>query len=95
MTDSIIERMAKAMCEADQSIWLYTVDEPCKDSEGFHGSMREMYLAHARAALSALEEPSEAMVKAGMTYRLAVERPNIHDTAGIFAAMIKAAQGEE
>jgi len=47
------------------------------------------------AVLSALEEPSEAMVRAGMTHRLAVEKPNIHDTAGIFAAMIKAAKGEE
>ena len=38
-------------------------------------------------------EPSEAMTLAGMRHRMAVEKPNIHDTAGIWTAMLNASEG--
>jgi hypothetical protein len=63
MTD-MIEKMARAMCDAQGDIWEYTVDEPNKNTPLYSDSLREMYLAHAKAALSALEDPSEEMVGA-------------------------------
>lgn len=98
MTD-MIEKIARAMCDADENIWEYTVDEPCKDSEGFHGSMRDMYLAHAKAALTALEQPSDEMKRAGAQKFYEKFDPNIDpgesDFGSVFSAMIKAARGDQ
>lgn len=38
-------------------------------------------------------EPTDAMVLAGMRHRMAVEKPNIQDTAGIYTAMLDAKEG--
>lgn len=51
MAESMIERVARAICEADM--------------EAFDG-MEELYLAQARAAIEAMREPTEAMTFAGM-----------------------------
>lgn len=93
MTD-MIEKMARAMCDAQGEVWEYTPEEPNKNTPLYSDSLRAMYLAHAKAALSALEEPSEAMVEAGnmsLTWGIVPD----DELRAAFSAMIKAAKEEE
>lgn len=88
MTDTMIERMARAIQA-----------EVMRPTDGHLNTLdweinNHTYKSLAKAALDALEQPTEAMIETGMRYRLAVEKPNVHDTAGIFSAMIQAAKGE-
>lgn len=53
---TLLEKVARAMCEADGGIWEYTIDEPDKNDNG-HDSLREMYVAHALASLKATGQP--------------------------------------
>ena len=96
MTD-MIEKMARAMCEADGFNWDDQLD-PMRSANGDEDG-QAYYLAHAKAALSALEEPSEVQIEAGFEalYKEVdrYDHPYKDDLKDAWSAMIKAAKGEE
>ena len=92
----MVKRMARAMCVAEGQIWDYSVDEPNRNSPMYSDSLREMYLAHARAALSVLQEPTDEMIEsARMPIMETRGKPKDAISYAVFKAMIKAAGAEE
>jgi hypothetical protein len=97
MPDTMIERVARALYERDnpyETSWKW--DDPGLDAE--HPGARERYLRYARAAIRALTEPTDGMVRAGVDYRL---RTSLHgdndwptDTCRLLGAMLTAALEE-
>lgn len=63
---TMIERVARAMFEHDQLSDEAKLDEWDDDWIGPQG--REQYMSLARAAVAAMREPTDAMVKAGRIY---------------------------
>ena len=87
----MIEKMARAIAEefsAGKMRGRVLIDTDYCTRHSF--LQEEVFAAMARAALSALQEPSEAMVGAGLT-----EYAREEDTIAAFTAMIKAAKGKD
>lgn len=61
MTETMIEKMARAMWLDDVGIQFAGTAE----AEADWDYQRNIYFTHARAALQALREPTEAMINAG------------------------------
>lgn len=91
MTDTI-ERMARAMAKAVEPDLCWDLD-PSDHGMQINDVSKADYRAAARAALSALEEPSEAMVEAG--FRAEHDNTQGGRARATFTAMIKAAKGGE
>ena len=97
MTD-MIEKMARAMCEANG----FDPDGPTQDiyveGDPHAGKPWAGYRRAARAALSALQEPTDAMVEAGgkalIDSRMS-DKMLDHQLNAAFTAMIKAAKGKD
>jgi hypothetical protein len=92
---SMLEKAARAMCVADG----FDPDGLIAYAKSGHAvSRREwgIYLARARAALTALLEPSEAMAAAGADNLFAAANDDWSDDARvIWRAMIQAALDEK
>lgn len=89
---TLIERAARAMYDTVQPEWEW--DDP--DA----GPLRKMYRDNARAAIMALQEPSEEMIDAGADIVRSVEKAESDiairdDTKSIWSMMIGAALEED
>lgn len=91
MTD-MIERASQAMCLALRG------DSPSVvEWERLSEAGKDRYRVMAKAALSALQDPTPAMVEAGRDAANAITEPDFgadEDFAAIFRAMLAAAEGE-
>lgn len=83
MTDSMIERMARAMRELDRS----KAPANWNRWESAKPEHRQRYLERARAALEAMKEPTDAMLAASGQY-------NKDRMAEVWRAMISKAMEE-
>lgn len=100
MTQTMVEKMARAMCLADgkdpEADWRYTGQVMLAVAVE-HPETWRTYIRRAKAALLALMEPTEGMVEEGMAHCYDgdgdgdCERPN---ERAIFTAMIQAAIDE-
>lgn len=70
--DAMIERVARALCEAQGFTWEQAGD-PMQSGSG--EGERDGYVLLARVAIRALMEPTDGMVRAGVDYRL---RTSLH-----------------
>jgi hypothetical protein len=95
MPDTMIDRVARALCEAQGFTWEQAGD-PMQSGSG--EDERDGYVLLARAAIAALMEPTDGMVRAGVDYRL---RTSLHgdndwptDTRRLLGVMLTAALEE-
>lgn len=86
---SMIEKMARAMCEDFDSLPLTEAERDRAHST--HLLSQETVRAMLTRALSALEEPSEAMVEAG---ERDLPLSDVDDIRFAFGSMIRAAKDE-
>jgi|JI10StandDraft_1071094.scaffolds.fasta_scaffold417910_1 hypothetical protein len=61
MTDSMIERVARAICRANCTPDMSAEDIDCQEENAW-----DMWVPEARAAIEAMRTPTEAMVKEGL-----------------------------
>lgn len=81
---TMIERVARALCEAEGMEWGAQASAMTSGSGG--DNEQEYYLTQARAAIEAMREPTEAMQDAGESHCNDYGTPS-----GCFRAMIDAA----
>jgi hypothetical protein len=91
----MIERMARAMCAADGQIWEYTVDESDKNGPLYNGCLRDMYIAHAKAVLRVIADPTDEMVRNARIEYGGMRLISDSDFVAIYGLMIQTAGGGE
>ena len=78
MAESMIERVARALFEADYP-------NPGEVEEGSWETGRVSYLQSARAAIDAMREPTDAMKSAAKAYRDEWPQDQVDEPADFFA----------
>lgn len=60
----MIERVARAMCDADSGKVVYDDDARMEEGSGSHARDRNTWRAQARVAIAAMREPTMTMLEA-------------------------------